>query len=251
LFSSSSLAEIQRGLHQPASGDEATEAREALSALSRLRPVAGVSADRTVVAVSTDSVATSFASLAERMRSDPGSRVAGIGADAASKAALAGMVSGLGLDGKVPYRVYPSGADASLALASGDVDLVVAPRSQTLAERRRGEIRLLDTASGAPPGVAGTLPGSSPEGAGASLPPVWSMLLAPPSIDDEVRRALARRVGRALEHRAWRRYARSHGIARLRAGAGGLERFLAREPRRAGWVAAMAARVPEQHRDIP
>ena len=167
------------------------------------------------------------------MRSDPRSRVAGIGADAASKAALAGMVSGLGLDGKVPYRVYPSGADASLALASGDVDLVVAPRSQTLAERRRGEIRLLDTASGAPP------------------PPVWSMLLAPPSIDDEVRRALARRVGRALEHRAWRRYARSHGIARLRAGAGGLERFLAGKRRRAGWVAAMAARVPEQHRDIP
>jgi hypothetical protein len=227
LFSSSSLAEILRGVHQPASGDESAEALAALDALSRLQPVAGVSADRTVVAVSAGSGRATFASVAVRMRSDPRSRVAGIGADAASKAALAGMVSSLGVDGEVPYRVYPSGADATLALASGDVDLVVAPRSETLAERRRGEVRLLE----------------------APLAPAWSVLLAPPSIDSAVRRVLAHRVDRALTRPAWRRHAARHGIARLRPGASGLRAFLATRQARAARVAALAARVPEQRKE--
>jgi hypothetical protein len=232
LFSSNSLAEIQRGVHQPASGDESAEAREALAELARLRPVAAVSADRTTVAVDAAEGGATFASLTARMRSRPRSRVAGIGADAASKAALAGMVSALGVHGKVPYRVYPSGADAALALSSGDVDLVVAPRSQTVAERRRGELRTLDA-----PGVP--------------LSPVWSVLLAPPSLDEGVGRTLGRRVARALAAPAWRRHSARHGVARLRIPSARLAGFLSRERWRAGRLAALAARVPEQHGDAP
>jgi hypothetical protein len=228
LFSSNSLAEMQRGVHQPASGDESAEARAALAALARLRPVAAVSADRTVVAVNAAHGGATFASLAARMRSRPGSRVAGIGADAASKAALAGMVSALGVSGKVPYRVYPSGADAALALSSGDLDLVVAPRSQTLAERRRGELRTLHAN-------------------GVRLTPVWSVLLAPPSLDEGVGRTLGRRVKRALAGTVWRRHSARRGVARLRIPPGRLAGFLDGERRRAGRLAALAARVPEQH----
>lgn len=261
VLTSGMLAELQRGLRQPVTGEERAASAAALRALRRLRPVAPLRADAEVVAVRAGA-AGGFDALAAGLRARPESRVIGIGADAASKARLAGLLSGLGVDGEVPYRVFPSGGDAMLALASGAVDLVLAPRSQTRSEVTRGTARVLAPAG--PPtgaeraGPAGATPPAGPERAAPDRPAPaalaygpgrpWSIVVGPPELDRSVRRALAARIGRAVRRPPWRRYTRRRGLRTLRPSGGGLAGFLAREGARASRLASIAARVPERGR---
>jgi hypothetical protein len=234
LLTSSALAELARGVHQPTTADEAASAAAALAALAGLRPIAPVFVDRPVLLVRRSDGPASFAALVQRLREDPRSRVAGIPADAASKAALAGLVESLGIVGEFPYRVFHSGAEAALSLSGGGLDLVLAPSSQTLAERRRRTVRVL------PPG------GAEASGAIASLTPIWGMIVGPAALSERARTGLARRIAHALQQPSWRRHAERRGLQALRVPPDELDEFVSRGRVRAGRLAVLVARVPER-----
>ena len=231
LLTSSSLAEVARAVRQPASRSEAAQARLALRDLRRLVPVAGAWADTTAIAVPRETPRLSRWTLAAGLGSADGLRVTGIGTDAASKATLAGLVRSLGIDGRVPYRAFPSGADSTLSLATGGVDLVLAPRSQLLGKGLRSGTRLVGPAE--VPGVG-------------LRAPLWGMVVAPASVDPRARRLLSRRVAHSLASRSWRAYARPRGLRRLGVRAANLDAFLSREQARSAALAVLTASVPEQ-----
>jgi hypothetical protein len=248
-LTSHAVAELERAVRQPASAQERTEAREALAALGRLAPVAAVAAEETVVVTSADDGPATFARLVAEMRAAPAEQVVGIPAEAAAKATLAGFASALGVDGEIPYRMYPTGEAAALALASGEVGVIFAGQGQIAAERRRGGLRVL-ASTGRPPRAAVRLDrglaaaGAPGHPAGPSRR--WAVIVGPPRLDAATRAEQTGRVARALVSPRWREHAARRGLLRPSLPAGGLPAFLAAERERAARLADIAAGVRER-----
>jgi hypothetical protein len=232
LLTSAALAEVARAARAPSGAWEADEARDAFAALSRLQPLAAISADSIAIGVRRGAAPVSLPGLVAGLGRHSGMRVTGIGIDAASKASLAGLVADLGIAGRVPYRSFPSGREATLALAGDSVDLVLAPRSQMLGAARRGEIRIV----------------ANGRATGARLGPApWSVLVAPSRIAPGVQRALRLRTARALRRSPWMHHTATRELRPPPRAADGLHPFVLREAARARRLATLAASVPERH----
>ncbi|HXC45321.1 MAG TPA: hypothetical protein VNU24_01850, partial [Solirubrobacteraceae bacterium] len=105
------------------------------------------------IAVPRDSPIHSVGELLGELRASPQRHVFAITDGSWAADNLAALVQDAGIEGYVPYRIFPSTEEATLALAAGSADVVLAPHGTILPELRARTLRALRwpaTAGGAP-----------------------------------------------------------------------------------------------------
>ena len=209
-------------------GENPLQAALAQRELARAVPVGVLSDDPLTIAVPAASPLHDLAELAGQMRAFPQELVFATTDDNWSADNLAALVSDTGVEGVVPYRVYPSAQGAALALGAGEADVLLAPRGQVLAEARARRLRAL--------GWPTTL---------GSPPHFWVELLAAPGTPPARIRALRRQLAALTGGAPWRGLLSAQGYAapaRPLSGAG-LHEFLPIHIARAARLRLLAQRV--------
>jgi tripartite-type tricarboxylate transporter receptor subunit TctC len=117
--------------------------------LARARPARLLGADPLAIAVRRGSPIRNVAQLVAQLRSAPQARVFATTGENWATDDLAALVDGAGVDGVVPYLVYPSSEEAALALAAGAAEVLLAPRTAIAAQVRAGALRELAWSAGA------------------------------------------------------------------------------------------------------
>lgn len=151
--------------------------------------------DNIVFMVRADSTIADGRALIARLRKSPASASFGIATalGGANHIAAAAMLKDAGIDVKAALYVgYKSGADALIALLSGDVDVVPVAAPVSLPQLAGGKVRVIAVSS--PERLGGALAGVptwSEQGI-ASVYTSWRVIVAPRGVsDDEVRAARA------------------------------------------------------------
>jgi hypothetical protein len=162
--SSETLADLAQERTSTLPGEEPLRAALAQRLLARAVPVAVLGGEPLAIAVAPGSPVRDVGELLAQVRSSAQAHVFAITDDNWATDNLAALVQDAGVEGVVPYRVFPSPQDATLALAAGSADVVIAPRGTLLPEVRAGRLRAL----------------AWPPGAG-SVPRFWTELLAAPA----------------------------------------------------------------------
>ncbi|WP_040598769.1 hypothetical protein [Patulibacter medicamentivorans] len=196
----------------------AERAERAWRRLAAARPLALLAVDPAAVAVAGRSPLRSFADLGSELRG--GKLVVGVGQDLWSRALLASLVAGSGVDGRVPYRAFSGSSEAAAATSSHDARVVLGPRSALT--RRPGTVRILH--------------GDWPAG---PRPLQWVALVAPVAANGPA----ADRLAAVAQRPAWRRALRRHGLRPVTAGPAATRRFLAAERARASTLVRDLIRV--------
>lgn len=218
------LVQLQRDRRERIVPGVAVRAERAWRQLVRARPVATIAADPLVLSVRAGSRLRTTAQLSHDLRVAPGRRVFGIEDDSWTRAALATLVRDSGVEGTVTYRPFASAREAAIAVADGQVDVLISTRTAARAVPEHPRLRPL----------AGAWPGPAPAR--------WIALVAPPATSSATLARLRARIGRALAGERWQRTLRAHGLTpsdpRLDPGP-----FLADERRRSAVLNATLARV--------
>lgn len=165
--SSNTVADLAQERISSLVGEEPLQAALAQRLLSHATPLGVLSDEPLAIAVPPDSPIQSLSELTAQMRAYPQELVFATTDDNWSADNLAELVSETGVEGVVPYRVYPSAEGAALALSSGEADVLLGPSGQITSEARAGRLRMLGwpSALGAPPHFWVELlaaPGTSP-----------------------------------------------------------------------------------------
>jgi hypothetical protein len=223
--SSETLADLAQERAGALYDDEPLRAALAQRLLARATPVGVLGADPLAIAVPQGSPIRDVGRLLADLRRSAQAHVFAIVNDSWAADNLAALVRDAGVEGVVPYRVFPSPQDASLALAAGEAEVILAPRGALVPDLRAHRLRAL----------------AWPAGAGGA-PRFWVELLAPPGVDPGRVRALRRQL-RALSHNAvWRRLLGGPAAAPALAG-DRLRGFLAAQLARTARLQRVAARV--------
>jgi hypothetical protein len=224
--SSDTLADLARERIGGLLGDDPARAAYAQRLLTRAIPVRVISDDPLTIAVRPSSPIHSVAELLAHVRRSVQTHVFAITDDTWAADSLAALVQRAGVDSVVPYRVFPSAQDASLALAAGAADVVLAPRSAILSDVQAHRLRAL----------------SWPRSAGPP-PRTWIELLAAPGTPTAHVRTLRRQLDMLAHNDAWRRLLHGYGrVMDLLFGAR-LHDFLATQVRLTAQLQQVALRV--------
>jgi hypothetical protein len=193
--SSETLADLAQERTSALPGEDPLRAALAQRLLARAAPVGVLESEPLTIAVPQSSSLGNVGELLAQVRRSAQAHVFAITDDNWATDNLASLVQDAGVDGVVPYRVYPSAQDASLALTAGDANVVLAPRGALSHSIGSHQLRALAW-------PAGDLPTRS-----------WVVLLAAPGAS-AAQIATLRRQFRALTHApAWRSAARELGLS--------------------------------------
>lgn len=226
--SSNTIADLAQERVSSLVGEEPLQAARAQRLLAHATPVGVLSDDPLAIAVPPSSPIRSLAELTAQMRAYPQELVFATTEDNWSADNLADLVSQTGVEGVVPYRVYPSAEGAALALSSGEADVLIGPSGQIATEARAKRMRMLGwpSALGAPPHF-------------------WVELLAAPGAPRARVRALRHQLSSLIAGAPWHELLRAQGHlapARPLSGAGLLS-FLPVRMARAAHLREIALRV--------
>jgi Tripartite tricarboxylate transporter family receptor len=226
VISSNTLADLAQERMSALIGEEPLRAAFAERLLQRAIPVGLVSEDSLTIAVPRRSPIHSLSELMTDMRAAPGGLVFATTEDNWAADNLAALVEDAGVDGVVHYRVFPSTEEVSLALAGGNAEVVLAPRSTILADLRAGRLRALGWPRGSHP------------------PPSWVELLASPSTPASQVQTLRSEVRDLISSKAWRAQLRDGGQQPgTHMSVGPLQRFLAGQNAKVASLQQVALRV--------
>lgn len=189
------LVQLQRDRHERIVPGVAVRAERAWQQLVRARPVAMIAADPLVLSVRDGARLRTVAQLSHGLRAAPGRRVFGIEDDSWTRAALATLVRSSGVEGTVSYRPFASAREAAIAVADGQVDLLISTRAAAQAVPEHPRLRTL----------AGAWPGAAPSR--------WIALVAPPSTSAATLDGLRSRLDRTLGGDRWPRTLAAHGLS--------------------------------------
>lgn len=184
--SSETLADLSQERASTLVGEEPLAAARAQRLLARAVPLGLLGGAPLTLAVLRDSLLRDAAELVGQLRRSPRAHVFATADDNWDTDNLAALVQQAGVDGVVPYSVFSSTRDASLALTAGSADVVLGSREELLPDIRAGRLRELrwPASAGAPPRL-------------------WVELLAAPGTN-RVQVAALRRLLRHLAHnRVW------------------------------------------------
>jgi tripartite-type tricarboxylate transporter receptor subunit TctC len=226
VVSSATVADLARGRSDALFGDVATTAADAAALLGGARPVAVLAEDALQLAVRPGSKIRTGAQLARRLAAHPRAHLVAIEGDAWTRAQLGRLVQRADVSGRVPYRAYPSGAEAALGLAAGEADVVLAPSSELHDEVAAGHLRVL----------------SWPSSDGRA-PRAWTALLEAPGLRPGQHARIRDELRRLAADPQWRRALRDAGRTAPGAGAAVPRDFLARRVAAAAWLQRVTARV--------
>jgi hypothetical protein len=151
--SSGTLADLAQERTSTFVGEDPMRAALAQHLLARAIPVGLLNRDPLTIAVPRDSPIHSVGELLGELRASPQRHVFAITDGSWAADNLAALVQDAGIEGYVPYRIFPSTEEATLALAAGSADVVLAPHGTILPELRARTLRALRwpaTAGGAP-----------------------------------------------------------------------------------------------------
>jgi hypothetical protein len=185
--SSETLADLAQERASALIGDDPLRAARAQRLLERAIPVGVIEQEPMTVAVPASSPTASVRALMSDLRASPDAHLFAITDDSWAADNLAVLVSEAGVDGLVPYRVFPSAQDASLSLAAGSADVILAPHGTLLPDIRAGRLRTLPWPVGRSP-----------------LPRTWVELLAAPGTPTQQVSAVRRQLRALVESSAWR-----------------------------------------------
>lgn len=194
VVSSATVADLARGRSDAVFGGAATAAGDAQQLLRRARPVAILAEDEIQLAVRPRSRVRSGTELVRELQRSPRAHLVAIEGDAWTKAQLGRLVQRAGVPGRVPYRAYPSGADAALGLAAGEADVVLAPRSELHDELAAGHLRALRWPS-----------------QDGRAPRAWTALVEAPDLHPGEHARIMDELGRLARDAQWRRAVRRTG----------------------------------------
>lgn len=175
-ISSETVADLAQERASDLVGDDPQRAALAQRLLERALPIGLLSHDPLTIAVPRDSPIASVGQLLRELREAPRMHVFALTDGSWAADDLAALVQRAGPDGVVPYRTYPSGEEASLALAAGSADVVLAAQTELRSQLRAGALRAL------------------PWGGVPRPAPSWVALIAAPAASAAVRRGLERQM---------------------------------------------------------
>jgi hypothetical protein len=194
--SNETLADLSQERSSALAGEEPLQAAHAQSLLEHAIPIGVLGGEPLVLAVSPDSPVRDVGDLFAQLRRSAQAHVFAITDDNWATDNLAALVQDAGVEGVVPYRVFPSPQDASLALAAGDADVVLAPYGALAPDFDAGQLRALHW-----PAAAGSPPRS------------WVELLAGPHVPRTEVLALRRQLRKLERNGVWRSLAGVDGRA--------------------------------------
>jgi hypothetical protein len=151
--SSETLADLAQERMSTLVGEEPLAAARAQRLLAEAVPLGVLRGAPLTLAVLPDSPIRDVAELLGQLRRSPDAHVFAIADDNWDTDNLATLVQDAGVEGVVPYRVFSSAQDASLALTAGSADVVLEPRTALLPDIRAARLRELPwpAAAGPPP----------------------------------------------------------------------------------------------------
>jgi len=195
--SSGTLADLAQERTSTFVGEDPMRAALAQHLLTRAIPVGLLSRDPLTIAVPSESSIHSVGELLRDLHDSPRQHVFAITDGSWAADNLATLVQDAGVSGIVPYRVFPTTEEASLALSAGSANVVLAPHGTILPQLRAHTLR--------------PLAWPATNGRGIRAPSSWIELLATPETPTQRVDQLRRRF-RALTHDlAWRALLRDGG----------------------------------------
>jgi hypothetical protein len=220
--SSNTLADLAQERSGVLFGGDPLRAARAQALLARAIGIGVLSVDSLCIAVPVSSPVRDAGELLSEVRRSAQSHVFAITGDSWAADNLAALVKEAGVEGVVPYRVFPSAEDAALALSAGSAGVILAPRRALAGDVRAHRLRMLAWPASAGP--------EGRRGAGGWVPQAFLELLAPPGTPARRVGALRRQVRALAANTVWRRLLRSGGQASASSyTAARLGGFLARE----------------------
>jgi tripartite-type tricarboxylate transporter receptor subunit TctC len=225
--SSETLSDLAQERISALPGEDPLRAALAQRLLARAVPVAVLGGEPLAIAVLPGSPIHGVAQLLDEMRSSAQAHVFAITDDNWATDNLAALVQDTGVNGVVPYRVYPSPQTASLALTAGEADVVIAPRGALRSNVRAHRLRALawPLAMGPPPRL-------------------WVELLAAPGTPAASVAVLRRQLRALRGNRVWRALLHEQGGSSMETLSGTrLRGFLERQIAQTGRLQQLALRV--------
>jgi ABC-type amino acid transport substrate-binding protein len=225
--SSETIADLAQERGSALIGDDPIRAALAQRLLARAAPVALLSREPLTIAVAPGSPLHSAEDLLRGLHEAPQSHVFAIADGGWPAGNLAALVEQAGVGGVVPYRVFPSSEEASLALTAGSADVLLAPRGAIEAELRAHTLRALGW-----PAAAGPVPGA------------WIELLAAPGTPPARVAGVRRQLLDLSRNPTWSAQLRRGGEhPALGLDRAGLSRFLPAQMARAAELERIAERI--------
>lgn len=192
--SSETVADLAQERTSTLIGENPIGAALAQHLLARMVPVGVLSSDPLTIAVLPDSPIRGVGQLLRELREAPQRNVFAITDGNWVADNLASLVQYAGANGIVPYRVFPSGEEASLELTAGSANVVLAPRGAIQPELMTHALRELPW-----PAVFGPAPSS------------WIELLAAPGTTHAQAVRLRRQLLALTHDQVWRARLREYG----------------------------------------
>ena len=211
----------------------AVRANKAAVSLAQATPIARLTGDYEVIAVSAGSDVRDFADLVQALRANPSAMSWGGGSAGGSDQMLLNAVArALGIE-PVPlgYIAFAGGGEVADALLTNHVNVGISGYSEFAPHLASGRLRALAISS--PERVPGlAIPTLREQGVDVVLAN-WRGLFAPPGLDDAQRETLRATVERMVATRAWQDVLRRNGWTDLYLSGDAFVQFLLDEEARA------------------
>ena len=183
--------------------------------LEDVTPLARLSGEYEMIAVTTDSPIKSMADLVAKLKADPGSVSWGGGSAGGTDQILTGLIAkAVGVDPtKVNYIAHSGGGEALASIMGGHVTAGVSGYEEFAPQIQAGKLRGIAISSDERlPGV--DVPTIKEQGLDVSLVN-WRGVFAPPQIRDKDKKALSEAIGQMVESPAWQDTLKKRGWLNL------------------------------------
>jgi putative tricarboxylic transport membrane protein len=179
--------------------------------LDDVTPLARLTGEYEMIAVTTDSPLKSTADFVAKLKADPGSVSWGGGSAGGTDQILAGLIAkAVGVDPtKVNYIAHSGGGEALSSILGGHVTAGVNGVAELLPQVQAGKLRALAVSSEERiPGL--DVPTLKEQGVDVALTN-WRGILAPPGIKDADKQALAEMIAGMVKSDAWQKTLKERG----------------------------------------
>lgn len=179
--------------------------------LDDVTPLARLTGEYEMIAVTTDSPLKSMAGFIAKLKADPGSVSWGGGSAGGTDQILAGLIAkAVGVDPtKVNYIAHSGGGEALSSILGGHVTAGVNGVAELLPQVQAGKLRPLAVSS--EQRIAGLdVPTLKEEGVDVALTN-WRGVMAPPGIKDADKEALAEMIAGMVKSDAWQKILKERG----------------------------------------
>ncbi len=179
--------------------------------LDDVTPLARLTGEYEMIAVTTDSPLKSMADFVAKLKADPGSVSWGGGSAGGTDQILAGLIAkAIGVDPtKVNYIAHSGGGEALSSILGGHVTAGVNGVAELMPQVQAGKLRALAVSSEERiPGL--DVPTLKEQGVDVALTN-WRGVLAPPQIEDADKQALSEMIAGMVKSDAWQQTLKERG----------------------------------------